>query len=451
MNQRTTTPQKTLKSVLSLAASLSLSGCVFFLPDKIHYDFSEPSVADCSGCSALATETEFVGVAFSGGGSRAAVFAAAGAEALEDAGWLQRTTHISSVSGGSFAASYLLANPLDECRTNAAPEGANICEAEYFHQYKAKMRENYIYPTIFRDAYPNRFLSPTRRLTSLTEVLDNRFLEQETFGSIPQSPVLLINAASYDDSRRFVFSNRAIPETPKTDRFDSSSPFDNRTLSASSFALDGCIYRTPEDFSLSLAVATSAGFPPVFGPTSIHVPKGTCGQPTEQYWHLGDGGILENSGVETLQEILLRSLSQKNALERAIIFSFDAGNYTTTGQSKTVRNLRQWTTNPGQVVFISNLRADALWAENWANTKKSLTIPVSTITFRPDQTVLNSWPTSCHERKRRAPTIQEHIRQIPTNLKITDCDADLLEASAKEQVQRGINRTALEPRTLADG
>lgn len=439
MKHRMTTLEKTIRNLLSLAVSLSLSGCVFALPDKIHYDFDDPTFADCTECSALANETEFVGVAFSGGGSRAAVFAAAGAEALEQAGWLQRTTHISSVSGGSFASSYLFAHPLERCRMISDPEGTEACVSEYFYLYKNKMRENYIYPTIFRDAYPNRFLSPTRRLVSLKEVLDNRFLENETFGSIPRDPVLLINAASYDDSRRFVFSNRAISETPKTDRFEATAPFDNRTLSMSSFALDGCLYRTPDDLPLSLAVATSAGFPPVFGPTSIHVPAGTCGQTTDQYWHLGDGGILENTGVETLQEILLRSLSRPNRLKRAIIFSFDAGNYTASGASKNVRNLRQWTTNPGQVVFISNLRAEALRAENWAAKEKSLPIPVSIMTFRPDQTATKSWPESCSKRKRRASTIRDHIGQIPTNLKITNCDADLLEISAKEQVHRHLN------------
>src|SRR6188474_2417056 len=53
-----------------------------------------------------------LGVALSGGGSRAAIFGSAGLEALaglrtaDGASLLQKISHVSSVSGGSIAASY---------------------------------------------------------------------------------------------------------------------------------------------------------------------------------------------------------------------------------------------------------------------------------------------------------------------------------------------------------
>ncbi|MHC4608327.1 MAG: hypothetical protein ACYTAF_15560, partial [Planctomycetota bacterium] len=93
----------------SAALALASTGCIA----QIHYALtpldSEPS-AEPSECHLGGAFEDLVGVGVSGGGSRAAVFAAAGLEALWEHGVIENVTHLSSVSGGSIAASYFVAN-----------------------------------------------------------------------------------------------------------------------------------------------------------------------------------------------------------------------------------------------------------------------------------------------------------------------------------------------------
>lgn len=46
----------------------------------------------------------------------------------------------------------------------------------------------------------------------------------------------------------------------------------------------------------------------------------SCGR---SYWHVGDGGLYENAGVETLFAAFLKKIQEKKT-KRALIFSFDS-------------------------------------------------------------------------------------------------------------------------------
>ena len=434
-----------------------LNGCVMFMPDRIHYSWDDnqqslPSAgggvpqntlafADIAAApdveDAAQRQAPFVGLAFSGGGSRAATFAAAGAEALAEYGLLDQVTHISSVSGGSFAASYLAVRRPHEARCESDPE---VCRRRSFAEYKKVMRYNYLVPMELRQIVNvNRHLSPTRRITSLQEVLDNQFLDDATFGSLDTAPALFINAASYDDARRFVFSNTPIADTPLK-----TPPFDEDILRTSSFSRGECLRRTPDDFPLSLAVAASAGFPPALGPVAIEAPPG-CGVATTTYWHLGDGGILENTGVETLQEIFLRAAEKDNAFGKGVVFSFDSGTPRPAEESLAARNLNLWTNDPGRVVSILYDRAQALREIVWRGVNENLDEPLRIVSMRYDSGDLmrelnGAWPESCDVGKRRGDTFQAHLARVPLSLKISDCDADLVEASARALVRDMVTR-----------
>ena len=417
-----------------LLCMLVLNGCVAFMPDRIHYvwDAEQANRSAASELPASSASEDFVGLAFSGGGSRAALFAAAGAEALHEAGILEQVTHVSSVSGGSMASSYLLGSPPEACG-QPVPENKASCESNYFARYKAAMPENYFLPMeVGQVLHPNRFLSPTRRITSLQEAFDNKYLGQKTFGDLPEDRALFINAASYDDGRRFVFSNLAIPvvENP-------TGHLQNRTLTARSFSLNECKAPTPDDFPLALAVAASAAFPPALGPVSIEVPP-ACNTTGTQYWHLGDGGILENTGVESLQEILLRQDLRGEGPARAIIFSFDAGKRESIEANLANRNLRLWTSDPGRVVSITNTRGDAYQSIVWAQQERDLDFPVKIVRIRYSDHVPTQWPESCSSRIQRNATLAEQLQAVPTRFNISDCDADLIEAAARLGVQRAV-------------
>ncbi|MCI5045815.1 MAG: patatin-like phospholipase family protein [Aquisalinus sp.] len=422
--------------LIILIGALVLNGCVAFMPDRIHYvwDAEQATGYAVPELPRPSASEDFVGLAFSGGGSRAALFAAAGAEALHEAGILPRVTHVSSVSGGSMASSYLLGSPPEACGP-LVPAKKVSCEANYFARYKAAMRENYFLPMeVGQVLHPNRFLSPTRRITSLQEAFDNKYLGKKTFGDLTDNRALFINAASYDDGRRFVFSNIAIPvvENP-------TGHLQKKTLLARSFNLNDCNAPTPDDFPLALAVAASAAFPPALGPVSIEVPP-ACKTTSTQYWHLGDGGILENTGVETLQEILLRQSMRGDAPDRAMIFSFDAGKRESIESNLANKNLRLWTSDPGRVVSITNMRGDAYQSIVWEQMEKDLNFPVKIIRIRYSDHVPTRWPDSCSNKVRRNSTLAEQLQSVPTRFNISDCDADLIEAAAHQGVQAALRQ-----------
>lgn len=261
------------------------TGCAFYLPDKIHYTWEENAPHQKNTSEKYQFEKQnVIGVALSGGGSRASVFGAASLEVLAEAGIMEQTTYLSSVSGGGFPAAYYAIKKPVPCSYNAL---SNSCTSESYTAFKKAMRHNFLRGMTFRQLKkPGRISSPTRRLSSLQDTLDKKITEGAVFGDLPSSPILLINGSRYDDGRRFIFSNVAIPEEESN-----VQQFSNKTLRTATFSQPGCMRSVPSNFPVALAIAISAGFPPVLGPATFEMPS-RCDGGDPQYWHLGDGGIL---------------------------------------------------------------------------------------------------------------------------------------------------------------
>lgn len=400
----------------AIASLLLLSGCAFFTPDRIHYTFDPQTDSPCDDCVPEDGGPLLVGVALSGGGSRASVFGAASLEILAEEGILQRATYLSSVSGGGFPAAYYALNKPDD-----------------FTAFKQAMRFDFLGSMTLRQFQkPNRITSPTRRLSSLQDVLDNQFIEGAAFGDLPKTPLLLVNGARYDDSRRFVFSNVAIPEEESDLR-----QFTEPVLRTASFSLPGCTRATPADFPVALAVAISAGFPPLLGPASIEATENCAGDGTA-YWHLGDGGILDNSGVETIEDYALRAKLNGAPARGLLVFSIDAGRSTAPEEMMSRRNLKLWTTDPGRVVELVNQRAKAYREVAIRQMADEAGIEITIIKMRYVDAELETWPGSCEDREGGPEAIKAVLAEVPTNLSITDCNADLMEAAAKDVVRRAM-------------
>lgn len=302
---------KKLASGLGLLVFLFLGFVAygFLAPLKIHHETTlVPASFDTPAPDVQ--DAPFVGLALSGGGARAAVFAAAGMEALAEKGLLDQVNHVSSVSGGGFTAAYWALNPM--------PEGDR---AAYFEAMKATVGHDYQRDiTVHQFMSPSRLLSPSRRLLSLQDALIGQaFLQNDegkdaTIADLPESRAFFFNAVSYDTGRRFVISNQPLPDP--SDISKSRLPSDIRALS---FSDQTTLRAAPADFPVSLAVATSAAFPPYVGPVSVQV--NSAGDEATQYWHLGDGGLLENNGVETLRE----AIYARADLQGATIYAFNGG------------------------------------------------------------------------------------------------------------------------------
>jgi predicted acylesterase/phospholipase RssA len=449
-------------SGLVLFALLS-SGCAFFIPDRIHYSLQpleRTRVDECARPHPEHSRKEVFGVALSGGGSRAAVFGAAALEALWEHGLVGEISHISSVSGGSLAAAYFVANK-PACEEAASQVENKACWREFFAEFQDAMRQDYLWSTFLQNSLlnPNRATSSTRRVTSFQELADRRFLHGKTFGELKpggpasdtlERPVLLINATSYDDSRRFVFSNLCFPESGEDETLGSigpgelrDEPLKRKALCAKTFSRVGCTRPVPSDFPLSLAVANSAAFPFAFGPLAMEIPP-SCGVSETEYWHLGDGGLIDNTGTETLGEIVLREL-QAGRLERSLNLSVDAGKR---AMPDTLRekNLRMWTRRAFRFFDMPLPRGDAYHEIFWEAVRRdAATEGVSIEAIKLDYMMagLDQWPDSCGKKEKgqgrerdaeiRA-AIRAHVANIGTSLSISECDADLMEAAAHKVV-----------------
>lgn len=412
-----------------------LAGILIILVAAIAYGFLAPLKVHVTAQIPLAvpdpvttpTDAPFVGLALSGGGARAAAFAAAGMQALHDRGLLEQVTHVSSVSGGGFAASYFALHPVPD-----ATKSHN-----YFAKMQSVMAHDYFWDTQMQQLRkPSRLFSPSRRLQSLQDALERSdFLQNATFSNLPKDRKFYFNTVSYDTGQRFVFSNATLPPYAKAGAND--LPIALRSLSF--LDEEGC-RATPPDMALSLAVATSAAFPPYLGPMTIKVETATAAAP--QYWHLGDGGVLENQGVETLREAIYAAPDDGPAT----IYSFDAGQELDSDLSHNTLDISIWSRDVTRLVDVLSTYAATQRKTHYDAIDARTGRQIDLITFNymdvvrqarsdnpPDPKWLDwrAWKHDTAKDRLESRTPADHLAKIPTALKITRCNQELISEAAK--------------------
>ncbi|BFU94053.1 MAG: hypothetical protein NTNFB02_07750 [Nitrospira sp.] len=300
--------------------------------------------ADVPECLTPAPDREvLIGLAVSGGGSRAALFAAGAYEALakvrvgpEQQSLLEQVSFISSVSGGSMASSYFVAHKPGHAVPVLDASGRVTEEYQtFFDRFKADMKFDLEGLILRRQLLRLRWMNPAWTAWSLAELLDESFLKGMTLKDVAQreqqhdSPYLLLNSTLYNNGRRFVLST--LPrEASEYDVFaDLKRVKDGRQPDGDSERLlrtrwEALQSVTPQDIKLDTcrvrlasAVVASMSFPPVIGPISFQV------EGQDQYWHVGDGGLADNTGGESLLMVFLKKLQEGKA-KRALIISFDS-------------------------------------------------------------------------------------------------------------------------------
>src|SRR5690242_20102543 len=129
-----------------------------------------------------------IGIAISGGGSRAALFGAAGLEALAKLqiapaqSLLEDVSMISSVSGGSMATSYFASvKPKREVPILTASGELSGEYQAFFAQYKVTMNQDYERPLLWRNLLRLRWFNPAWTAKSLSEYLNSQFLKDMNF------------------------------------------------------------------------------------------------------------------------------------------------------------------------------------------------------------------------------------------------------------------------------
>ena len=226
----------------------------------------------------LAEPKVFVGIALSGGGSRASNFSAAALLELQQLGLLRHATALSSVSGGSLAAAYYGLYGADPQRWNeAAVRKVMRTDLQWIWGWRWLLPQN----------IARYWLTPFDRSDIMKGVIDDELfggsgVTYAAMNNATRLPRILINASDLDGGN-FVFTDEAFRERLGS-RLDS--------------------------YPLAHAVMASAAFPGGFNNVTLENYAATGGR---SYLHLLDGGPTDNLGVKALRRALASAADSPGA------------------------------------------------------------------------------------------------------------------------------------------
>jgi predicted acylesterase/phospholipase RssA len=408
-----------------------------------------------------------VGVALSGGGSRAALFGASGLEALSDlrtsagSSLLEQVTLLSSVSGGSLAASYYALNKPPRDVPVLTPEGG-LSEPyrAFFDQYRAKLSQDFESALIWRQLGSFRWLNSSLAANSLAEILSERLLGDVTQLDLSRrqaagdAPGLVVNTTLYNNGRRLAMTSlpasafsydftQALQESLARQGRHVEIPPSLikrwellRPMTPLEINMDPCPIR------LVGMVTASASFPPLVGPITMQI------RGEETYWHVGDGGLYENQGIESLLFVFLNQLQEKKA-RRALILAFDSSFPFSVGDRQLSRRAQPFSlltfdfsripsimeerATTYQALFFSALQIEEVFPGR--ETARVIVLRHIDAEWRED---LADLPAACRGERPplQSPTaVVERIAQIPTSFNIaSECDRQLLATAATKLV-----------------
>lgn len=428
-----------------------------------------------------------VGIAISGGGSRAATFAEAVLEELAkvDVGTegkpvslLEHVGYISGVSGGSLATAYYALNKPNKNVPVLAGQELSKDYIQFFVDYREGMQTNWegaLWEPILDDA--------TGRAFAVANKWDDKLFHNSTFNDLLQrerngdAPWVILNGTNWNNGRRFVFTN--LPEATFSYDFvkrtieyirGSRIPQDEverlderlkpeekrfRPMTAEEIGAD------LSDLRVSIAVASSASVPLLIGPVLYSVGPVDCRRVS--CLHIGDGGMFDNQGVESLAQVFFGKLltvipadSQSKSPARKGLMMVIDGSYpmhdVNFGEAPTV--FTYLVKSPSRVSDIMEERALGyqllLWSILRADTEKSdRVIPdpqhLQLIYFRhiDAATAIAAQPSGVcgYSQPVKEQDVESRLRSIPTRFKIDkSCDAPLLREAAKELVKKNKDR-----------
>jgi len=460
--------------ILSLGCLLTLSGCfakIHTLP--AHTGQQTPVFAP------LPDRETLLGLAVSGGGSRAATFAAGALEALanvrfmeggQERSVLEAVTHMSSVSGGSLATAYYAVKKPAKTEPVFAGQELSPVYRQFFARFKDDMQKNFQIRALGRQLLNFRVANPTKFAHSFADVWDANFFDEITFAGLYErtrqgdAPQIMLNGTMYNSGRRLVLTTLA----PTDFAYDFTAELRAKLIAKGlqftpegKASFDRSVDRAKNQFlpltvedlggdhrtlPVSLAVATSASFPPVVGPVTYRTAGSTS------YIHVGDGGLFDNLGTESLTTLFLNKLNPAHPkIRRGLIlvidtsYPFDEG---AADLSDNEKGFEVFADDPSRIVGIMEERANAYQAMLWHSLRtEGVLLPdydqLKLIILRhteADWTTADPIPAGCPSGLTPA-DVQRVIRQIPTLFKIDeDCHAPLLFAAAKKVVRKQQDR-----------
>lgn len=250
-------------------------------------------------------DPNFIAIAISGGGTRAAVFSAEVLFELERYGILQQTDVVSCVSGGCITAAYYALS----CDRHQANCPATVTGPRRFEwnpdEVHALLARNYVARWFGNWFWPHNialfWFTHYDRTDIMAETLshnlfDSTFLNSDRFrfrDLNPQRPCLIINAtnatASVEEDLHFAFTREYFTASLGSDL---------------------------DRYPVANAVMASAAFPGVFNYVTLRDFH------RQRYMHLLDGGTSDNLGLTAITRIL--TAFERGDAQRSAVFVIDA-------------------------------------------------------------------------------------------------------------------------------
>ncbi|HVO65533.1 MAG TPA: patatin-like phospholipase family protein [Syntrophales bacterium] len=287
-----------LRLIMAILFSMMISGCQFYTKDTMHNKPFDPKDTQKTRASETVSNEDlyngkFIGIALSGGGSRAANFSAAVLLELDSKlQVLDKTTAISSVSGSSLPAAYYGLYGRDKIRWNTD---------EIHKQMKKDFETRWFLRWFLPWNAALYWTSNFNRSDIMKEVLDSNLFHDSTFVNMGSGrPHILINATSLSRGEHFIFS-----EEKFKDRLNSRI----------------------DSYPVANAVMASSAFPGVFHDMTLHDFSGGQGAQGEpEYAHVIDGGPFDNLGVITLLD-MVDKLQNGHKTPKCFLFIVDSYPY----------------------------------------------------------------------------------------------------------------------------
>jgi hypothetical protein len=367
---------------------------------------------------------------------------------------------LSSVSGGSLTAAYYAINKPPRAVPVLAPDGT-LSEAyrAFFAGAAGSLGQDFESAMIRRQLTSFRWLNPSQAAWSLLEVLRARLLGETTMQDlIPRqlsgdTPWLIVNMTLYNNGRRLAATSIAGKEFQYdfADDLRRGLERQGRTapippdlarrakllvpMSATELGIDPC------PVQLAGSVTGSAAFPPLVGPLTFHGGR-------DVYWHVGDGGLYENQGIESLLFLFLRQIQAREA-RRALVIAFDSSFPFSVGDRRLSRQSQPFSlftfdfsrvpsimeerAATYQALFFKSLQLEGVFPDERA--VRVFLLRHIDARWRPD---LADLPAACRDEKPALTTptaVVERIAEIPTRLRVkSPCDRALLAAAAVKVV-----------------
>jgi len=455
----------TLRSAQGLVCAIVLAGCAsaHYVPVK-----RADAIGPCQ--TAVSSRDVLLGVAISGGGSRAALFGAAGMEALarvqmpDGTSLIEQIGHLSSVSGGSLAATYYaLKKPGREVKVFATDGTLSEAYRAFFTQYRADLSQDFQTALIWRQLLSFRWVNSALAARTLSDILKERLFGPARMQDISarekagDSPGLIVNTTLYNNGRRLalttlpaeVFSYDFFDDLERSlqqhGRVMEPSPYMRKRWELLRPMTPLEIHIDPCPLPLSGVATASASFPPLIGPITMRIGD------EDTYWHAGDGGLYENSGVESLLFLHLNQIQEKRT-KRALIIAFDSSFPFSVGERRLsirslpfslltfdfsrVPSIMEERATTYQALFFRSLQLEGVFPDS--KTVSAIVLHHTDAKWAAD---LSDLPPVCKTEPDPPQTpeaVRERIAEIPTVLGLpSECDRQLLAtAAAKLVVER---------------